>query len=86
MCLNSARRQRRLKRLTEQWGDLHAAAVTADAALALPAASPQLHSPTAEPELVRLCLGTLGAPLWPAGLFCWQLPRSCSAPLQSLSW
>ena len=41
MCLNHARRQRRLKRIGEQWGDLHALAVNADSAMELPETSHQ---------------------------------------------
>ena len=55
MCLNHARRQRRLKRIAEQWGNLHALAVNADSAMELPEASHQpQQGPASQPPPVRI--------------------------------
>ena len=59
MCLNSARRQRRLKRLAEHWGDLHALALAADSAMDLPEASHHPNSPALEPLPVSHMPGKL---------------------------
>ena len=59
MCLNSARRQRRLKRLAEHWGDLHALALAADSAMDLPEASHHPNGPALEPPPVSHMPGKL---------------------------